>query len=245
MSNPPPEPGCNYQYLHLDEHKDMLCELVSKHCDTDKLFNFYKLKYCHLSGSPYLTFTLVVIMMYIFFRYNQYIVNMFFTPALKRLRVKTKMSKDLFGLVIEPLIYGLGGLIITITSCLDNIDAALPVGGMFGYNILELGLLMGLNTFLIKDSLMNRTMMTINASFFIVACVLLKVYAHIGHMSVVSSLFLVLLYALFVALTLKFKMYSKDQAKREAEVELKTGLLDSTQTQVTEVSVNEEVKQAD
>ena len=150
MSNPPPEPGCNYQYLHLEEHKDMLCELVSKHCDTNKLFNFYKLKYCHLSGSPYLTFSIVVVMMYIFFRYNQYIVKMYFTPALNRLRVKTKMSKDLFGLVVEPLIYGLGGLIITITSCLDNIDAALPVGGMFGYNILELGLLMGINTFLIK-----------------------------------------------------------------------------------------------
>jgi Ca2+/Na+ antiporter len=195
--------ACSHATLfHAGIPQDKKCDVVTHICSGD-FANFYSMFYCSLSGSWVGFFVLMIIIIFLIFKYTAIVVDEYIVPGLTKCSETLGLSESLAAVTLMALANGAGDVITALVSGSGSGGVSYNIGALYGAGLFVAVCVVSICIFMEKEIVFDRMIIYRDIGAYLIATLLTIAFAAIGFVywwMAVAFLLVYVGYVLFVVI---------------------------------------------
>jgi len=217
---------CSHVTLfHAGIPEDKKCDVVTHICGGD-FANFYSMFYCSLSGSWIGFFVVMIIVIFLIFKYTAIVVDEYIVPGLTKCSETLGLSESLAAVTLMALANGAGDVITALVSGSGAGGVSYNIGALYGAGLFVAVCVVSISIFTEKDGLVfDKMIIYRDIGAYLIATILTIFFALIGYVYWWMAVIFLMVYVGYVMFVV---FWERAHPKTEADdkVELNAGAND-------------------
>ena len=210
---------CKYSTLFNPKLVPNKCDFSSTTCSSlESLINFFTFYFCDLNQMTWLYLIILLFLVLLIFRFMSLIVEEYIAPSITYISNWLKMSEALSAVTLLALANGAGDVITAIVASSSPGGISYNIGALNGAGLFVCSLVIGVSIIKSKgDIKIQSSIIYRDVGIYIIATLSTLVFAIVGKITWISSVFMLLIYVFMVAVVLVEEYLERKKNKGNEE----------------------------